>query len=210
MARDRRTRPREEELLFSDLWEKTDGFLVEQCLAGNGRAWSCLVRRYKKLVYHFPSKAGLGSEDCDDVFQETFIAFYKQIHRIEQVENLSYWLAKVSQRNTWKAVNQNTKYAALGETYDVLDPDHIPEKNLVLKVRQFQIRRGLMSLGARCRRLLTMLFYESGDNDYKRISEELGIAMGSIGPTRNRCLVKFKKVLSNLGIDEKNVSKWLR
>ncbi len=190
-------------------WEKTDAYLVKQCLSGNSRAWACLMNRYKRLIYHFPARAGLSGEDCDEVFQETVLAFYKQLGRIERVDDLSFWFSKVARRNTWKAANRNLKYAELPATYDVSDPGLIPEEDLELKIQQFKIRRGLNQMNKRCRDLLWALFFETGESDYKRIAKEMGIAMGSIGPTRNRCLAKFKKILEKMGIDEKNVSKWL-
>ena len=167
------------------------------------------MNRYKRLIYHFPTSERLAPEDCDDVFQETLTALYRQLDKITQVDDLPYWISKVAQRQTWRAVNRRLKYSELTETYDVEDPDAIPEQELELKVQQSKVRQGLAQLNDKCRILLTRLFMDVGDSDYKKISEELGIAMGSIGPTRNRCLVKFKKILWKLGITEKNVSKWL-
>ncbi len=198
-----------EAALFKNLVDKSDAFLVKQCLAGNSRAWSCLVTRYKRLIYHFPSKEGLSSEDGDEVFQETLVAFYKQMDRITQTDDLSYWLSKVAQRTTWRVVNRNLKYVELTDTYDVEDPNQVPEQNVELKVQHFKIRQGLNMLDAKCKNLLHALFYQADESEYKHISESLGIAIGSIGPTRNRCLAKFKKILSKMGVDEKNVSKWL-
>lgn len=195
--------------LFKNLMEKSDAFLVKQCLAGNNRAWACLVNRYKRLIYHFPSKEGLAAEDCDEVFQETLVAFYKQMERISQTDDLSFWLSKVAQRTTWRVVNRNLKYVDLSENYDVEDPSQIPERDAEQKVQQFKIRQGLKMLNAKCHDLLHALFYQADEREYKDIAESLGIAIGSIGPTRNRCLAKFKKILANLGVDEKNVSKWL-
>lgn len=189
--------------------EQTDEYLVNQCIKGNSRAWACLVKRYRRLIYHFPSKAGLSSEDCDEVFQETLLSFYKQLDRITNLENLSFWISKVAQRSTWKAVNRNLKYADLSDNYDVADPSQIPEGDLELKHQQMKMRLALSELNEKCRQLLIALFYESDENDYKKISEELGIAMGSIGPTRNRCLAKFKKILEKHGISEENVSNWV-
>jgi len=189
---------------------QTDRFLVEQCLQGDSQAWHCLVRRYKRLVYHFPNQAKLPGEDCDDVFQDTFLALYQRLNRIKHTDDLAYWLSKVAQRNTWRMVQKRQLADIRGnELYDVEDPKDIPQKNLERKVQQSKVRQGLNKLGPRCRLLLMRLFYEAKETDYKLLSEELGIAVGSIGPTRNRCLLKFKKILAKLGINEKNVSNWL-
>ncbi len=138
------------------------------------------------------------------------MALYKQLDRIEHVDDLSYWISKVAQRNTWQTVHRNVKYLELSPEYDEPDPSQIPSKHLELTVQQFKVRQALLELNEKCRRLLNELFYLASDNDYKQISAKLGIAVGSIGPARNRCLAKFKKALEKMGINEKNVSKWLR
>lgn len=189
--------------------DETDEYLVKQCQQGNERAWASLVHRYKRLIYHFPSQARLSSEDCDEVFQDTLMAFYRQLDRIEKTTDLSHWLAKVAQRSTWKVVNRNLKYLELSEHYDVPDPDQIPAEDLQTKVLQFKIRSAMKALNQKCYELLNALFYKADESEYKSIADKLGIAVGSIGPTRNRCLAKFKKILAKWGIDEKNVSSWL-
>jgi len=182
---------------------------VNACLGGDETAWRTLVDRYKRLIYHFPVKASLPPEECDEVFQETLLALYRCLDRIQQVDDLSYWISRVAQRNVWRAVHRAKQGLELAPEYDVPDPDAIPQKQLELTVQQFKVRQALGSLNDKCRRLLTELFYLSDENNYKQISAKLGIAVGSIGPTRNRCLAKFRKALEKVGITEKNVSSWL-
>lgn len=189
--------------------QASDQYLVMRCLAGDEGAWHALVRRYRRLIYHFPSQAKLPQSDCDEIFQETLIALYNYMDRIEQVEDLSRWLSRVARRNTWKVLNQRGLLADLADFPEIPDPEDGADQLLELRLQQHKIREALQGMDKRCRKLLVMLFYESDDYDYKTIAQELGIAMGSIGPTRNRCLVKFRKQLEKLGINESNVSKWL-
>ena len=198
-------------LLFKKLRERSDLDLIGFCLKDHPPAWECLIHRYKKLVYHFPNQAKLRREDCDEVFQETFLALHKSLDKLLKVDDLASWIATVAQRHTWKVLHRNRRHPdiELPEPYEVPDPSHIPEKNLALKVQQSQIRQSLNLLNDKCRKLLTLLFYKYDSADYDRVSEELGIARGSIGPIRHRCLVKFRSILEKNGITQKNVSNWL-
>jgi len=64
-------------------------------------------------------------------------------------------------------------------------------------------------LDEKCRKLLTLLFYKHDSADYDAVARDMNIARGSIGPIRHRCLLKFKKILEDIGITKKSVSKWL-
>ncbi len=198
-------------VLFKQLWRETDRRLIELCRRGESAAWDCLVQRYKKLVYHFPNEARLSMEDCDEVFQETFLAFYKNLEKLSEIEELGRWIATVAKRNTWKCLHRNRKRPddLVQEPYEVEDPDRIPEQHLEIKLQQATVRRAMGMLNQRCRKLLFLLFYKYDSAEYDRIAEEAGIARGSIGPIRHRCLVKFREKLEKLGIHQKNVSNWL-
>lgn len=196
--------------LFKQLWDLTDQKLVALCQKGRPQAWEAFVKRYKNLVYHFPNSAGLPSEDCDEVFQETFLALYRGLDKLSEVQEMSHWIATIAQRNTWKLIHRNRRRPEddLPEGYEFESPDDIPSDDLEVKVQQAKIRQALNMLNGRCRELLKLLFYKYDSSDYTEIAKELGIARGSIGPIRHRCLVKLKSKLESLGINEKSVSKW--
>ncbi|MCB1042415.1 MAG: sigma-70 family RNA polymerase sigma factor [Acidobacteria bacterium] len=188
-----------------------DQFLVERCLAGDDRAWATLIERYKRLVYHFPVQAKLEPDDCDEVFQETFLALYKQLANLTRLDDLSFWLSRVAQRITWRTVKaKSTLMEGHLEAFESQSESDIQEKELIRQVQEFKIRNAILQMNHTCRVLLVRLFYESDDTDYQGLADQLGIAMGSVGPTRSRCLVKLKKILARMGIDEKNVSSWLK
>jgi len=170
------------------------------------------VARYGRLVYHFPNDARLSPEDCDEVFQETFMALYRGLEKLLEVHALDQWIATVAKRITWKVVQRNRRYPSenLHEDYDFADPEMVPEDVVATRVMQARIRKAIASLGERCRNLLTLLFYEYDSADYDAIAKRAGIARGSIGPIRQRCLLKLEKVLERLGVDKKSVSEWGR
>lgn len=184
---------------------------MQRCLKGDAVAWECLVDRYKRLVYHFPLSAGLDPEDCEEVMQDTFLALYQSMSKVNESEGLAGWLSTVAQRTTWRCLHRRLgrEEKEVPQEYDVADPDHIPDSNVELKIFQTKLRRALAEQKKKCRVLLHHLFYEAESEDYDQVAKELGIARGSIGPTRKRCLVKLKETLKRFGITEKNVSRWL-
>jgi RNA polymerase sigma factor (sigma-70 family) len=193
------------------LWKETDRKLIEWCLKGRSPAWEALIQRYKRLVYHFPNQAGLKPDDCDEVFQEVFLAVHKNLEKLLEVDLLDQWIATVAKRSTWRVVHRSRRSLddELPEDYDVEDPDLIPEDRVQLKIQQSRVRRALEELDGRCKKLLYLLFYAYDSADYDAIAADMGMARGSVGPNRNRCLIKFKKILARWGIDQKSVSRWL-
>lgn len=196
--------------LFKKLRQKTDQQLVQLCVAGQETAWEALVDRYSRLVYHFPNDVRLSSADCEEVHQETFLALYRSLDKLSEVEALDQWLATVAKRITWKVVQRSRRSLEdiMPEHYDVEDPDDVADVVVSQKVAQSQIREAFSKLNDKCRKLLYLLFYEYDSAEYDRIAAEAGIARGSIGPVRKRCLVKLKKILEGMGIDEKSVSRF--
>jgi RNA polymerase sigma factor (sigma-70 family) len=142
---------------------------------------------------------GLSEDDAADVFQATFLALYRNLDRIEAVATLPKWLTVTATRESYRLMNsRHTKYTAnLGETdldTFLADEDHSVEDQLLLAATGEALRQGLEKLQARCRELLTMLYVEE-DISYQAISDRLSLPMGSIGPTRARCLDKLRSLI---------------
>jgi RNA polymerase sigma factor (sigma-70 family) len=197
--------------LFASGPKASDQKLIKLCQKGQSPAWDLLVERYQRLVYHFPSDAGLSQEDCEEVLQETFLAAYQALDKLSEVSHMGRWLAVVSQRTTWRLIQnkKRRKENLLNEEIDVADPQET-EKDLEIKIQQDLIRKGLAKLNEKCQKLIHLLFFRYESKDYDQIAAEAGIPKGSIGPIRQRCLAKFKSHLANMGINEKNVSRWLK
>lgn len=182
--------------------DPTDYKLVSMCLEGDAVAWEILVNRYRKLIFHFPIRAGLGLDRADDVFQDTCLALFNRLSEITQKENLSYWIASVAQRATWKTIRETKKenHQDISEIYEVASQDLLPEEDLLIKIEQHHLRTAMASLDPKCRALLLELFFSDQENDYKAVADRFGMSLGSVGPTRNRCLQKLKKILKSKGV----------
>lgn len=180
-----------------------DGELVDRCAEGEDLAWDVLVRRYRRLACAVPRRAGLSDEETEEVFQQTFARLAEGIGRIRDRQRIRAWIVTTSRRLSIDAIRRhgNPEVATDSETLSEnpatspLPPDVLEEAE-----RQHLVRHALLGLGDRCRRLLTLLFYHSSEQppSYDTVSRELGIPIGSIGPTRARCLerllTEFKKL----------------
>ena len=181
-----------------------DADLVQLCIEGDERAWAAVVRRYRRLVYAVPLRAGLRSEDVEEVFHETFARLAEKIRSIRDRDRLSSWLVTTARRLTIDTIRR-APASRLAEGDDELDrlpaEDPLPSETLEELETQHRVRQALLGLGKPCRRLLTMLFYHSSDQppSYETVAQRLGVPIGSIGPTRARCLTRLRTALEKSG-----------
>lgn len=185
--------------------EPNDAVLVQRCLAGDQRAWQALVDRYAALVHSVPARYGLPPMEVEDVAQEVFLALARNLDQIEEPQALPSWLLITARRLSWRALARQQR-EAVGAQRDVVEDNLAPlpssaptiEELIQTWSRQEVLREAFAQLSPRCRQLLALLFLDPTEPSYAEISEQLGLPIGSIGPTRNRCLVKLRRLLEEL------------
>jgi RNA polymerase sigma factor (sigma-70 family) len=186
------------------LMELGDKELLQACRNGDQAAWEALVSRYQRLMYAIPRRAGLDDDQAADVFQEVFATLIQKLDDIDQPERLRSWLVTTARRKTWRLISKGraTQYTVNddeGETKDELSniPDSaaLADEVLVNLEEQHRVRTAVTALDDRCRKLLTLLFYEAETPSYAEIAVSLRTSEGSIGPTRARCLEKMLRLL---------------
>jgi RNA polymerase sigma factor (sigma-70 family) len=189
-------------------WAGSDEQLLAGCRRGEDGAWEALVRRYQRLIYAVPRRAGLDEDAAAEVFQDVFTTLFESIESIEQPSRLHAWLVTTAKRKTWRAIGRlkaarqfatGEDTAGEGEMYDVADEQALPDEALAQLEQQHLVRAALGELEDRCRTLIEMLFYRSEQPSYSEIAAALGTSEGSIGPTRARCLKKLLSVLKKRG-----------
>jgi RNA polymerase sigma factor (sigma-70 family) len=179
-----------------------DADLVAACAGGDERAWRVLVLRYRRLVYTIPYRMGLDPADADDVFQVTFVRLAERIGSLRDPAKVRAWLVTTARRIALNTVGQRRVVEDPDQALaGIADPSELPPEEIERLEEQQLVRIALARLGERCRRLLSLLYYPGDRIDsmsYESVSREMGIPLGSIGPTRMRCLKKllaeFKKV----------------
>lgn len=176
-----------------------DRVLIEQCLAGVQSAWDGLVERYARLVYSIARRTGLSESDADDVLQDVFTCLFRRLHTVRAHERLASWLATTARRESWKAAGRaerNRRPCRTGVTDETPDVDE-----LHLWERRQVVQEALSELGGREAELLRASFLTHGNAGYKALAARFDLPLGSIGPTRMRCLRKLEAILRRRGFD---------
>lgn len=176
--------------------DKSDAELLAGCQRGDGRAWEELVRRYRRLVYSIPPQCGLRGEQADDVFQRVFTVLVENVGRIRDGESLAAWLITTTRRECWAAKRQSSRSRgfAEGEAEALVEEPADVAASIDAVAREHAVHRALERLGPPCRDLLHALYVEDPTPSYEILSARLGRPIGSLGPTRARCLEKLRKL----------------
>lgn len=176
-----------------------DERLVRECLAGTEEAWAALIDKYKKLIYSIPIKWNLSREDANDIFQAVCVDLYTELPRLREPRALPKWLIQATVHRCTRLRQQQSRFVD-DEITDQLTPSAPAADAIVAEVEREQVvRDSIASLPSRCAELVRMLFFESPARPYNEIAKQLGLATGSIGFIRGRCLERLKKELLSRG-----------
>ena len=188
-----------------------DARLVARCLEGDARAWEALVRRHERLVYAIGRSYRLGEEDLGDVFQDVFSALLKGMPRLRDGRTLVRWLSSTTERIARATALRRRREAAREDrAEDTLT--RLPQMSepvgagLEQAERRHLVRMALAGISARCKRLLEALYYEDPTPSYGALSQRLGVPVGSLGPTRARCMERLRGALERLRAEPDGIS----
>ncbi len=193
-----------------DAWAQEDARLVARCRAGEAAAWRTLVARYQRLVYTVVMRAGLDEHAAADVFQTVFQRLMAHLPRIAQPERLQAWVVTTAKREALRERERARRHVSMhGDDDEAPGPiDHLADdaplaEEALSELQQLhRLREGVERLDARCRDLLLLTFREDEDRvAYDEVSRQLGMPVGSIGPTRSRCLGKLRRLVEGDGKD---------
>lgn len=169
----------------------TMDILVCHAAQGDESAWSTIVRTYTPLVRAVCRRCGLSPQDRDDVAGRVWMHLLVDIRRIREPAALPGWLRTTTRREC-QAFWRRTGDAPLDEDAIVHPLQPPADTGLLAEEQRIVLREAISSLTEQDRRLLAMLFSDP-PMSYDEISATLGIARGSIGPTRQRILQKLRK-----------------
>jgi RNA polymerase sigma factor (sigma-70 family) len=172
--------------------------LLESAAVGDEAAWRELVTRFHRLVWATARGCGVTEADAGDVAQTTWLRLAEQLGRITDPEALPGWLVTTTRREAVRVAKQSRRPlpTALLGSLD-LDAEHDALERLITVERRQELRSAFRRLGERCRVLLAMLSADA-PLTYEDISRSLSMPVGSIGPTRRRCLTKLAQLLERL------------
>ena len=181
-------------------WRDED--LVEECLRGNEQAWASVVDKYKHLVYSAPLKYRMTAQDTADIFQEVWVDLYAELKLLRKPGALGGWLISVATHKCYQWKRRRLREAAPlypgsdGEprSLDLLFPEWQEQAE-----RSQIVRDTVASLPERCQRMVHMLFYQDPPAAYAEVARQFGLAPGSVGFIRGRCLEKLRAGLEGKG-----------
>jgi RNA polymerase sigma factor (sigma-70 family) len=180
-----------------------DARLVAACLRGDQQAWETLIDKYKRLIYSIPFKYGAGPEDAADVFQSVCIEVFNSLGQLKSADSLRSWLITVAVRQSYRWKKKQANHVEL----DAMEPEAAEElaasmPETVIQLQQEQIVREIVDkLPPRCAELVRLLFFEQPPLPYAEVARRLGLATGSIGFVRGRCLERLRKILVESGFN---------
>ena len=187
--------------------ELSDSDLLQRCRGGDAAAWAVLVRRFQRLVYTVPRRAGLGEAQAADVFQTTFTRLVEHADRITDPSRLQAWLVTTAKRESLRLVEASRRFVTQSSRdddapeedplADLHDPGLRPDELIDDLQQHHRLRRAVDRLDARSRQFVELEFLQDEPLPYAEIATRLRIAEGSIGPTRARCLAKLRTLLES-------------
>jgi RNA polymerase sigma factor (sigma-70 family) len=178
-----------------------DSQLVKECLAGNEGAWSQLIDKYKALIYSIPVKYGLPPHEAADVFQSTCLELLTRLPELREPKALPKWLMQVAHHQCYRQKRQAQRLVSRDADADLPEPETPAIAEFLVQQTQEEqmLRDAMRTLSPQCRRLVQLLFFETPPRPYAGVAAELGLALGSIGFTRQKCMERLRRNLDELG-----------
>lgn len=200
IERDRGTAAVREAEAVPGLAEPTLERVVAAAAAGDAGAWRDLVGRFGAMVMAVARSCRLNDADVAEVHQVVWLRLLENIDRIEQPERLGAWLATTAKRESLRVVRARSRLTLDHEGL-LQRPDtstKSPDARPIEQEDARAVREAFALLPPHCQRLLSLL---AGDEPmpYKEISKALSMPIGSIGPTRGRCLEHLRRIMASAG-----------
>jgi RNA polymerase sigma factor (sigma-70 family) len=170
--------------------------LLSAATEGDQAAWDALVQRYTGLLWSIARGFRLSTTDAADTVQLTWLKFVEHLGTIADPERLPAWLATTMRRECLQLIRRRVREPKLDDwsVTEVVDPAPPVEHKLLEAERDRALLHALATLSERCQRLLRVLM-ASPPPAYSEVSSALDIPVGSIGPTRQRCLGRLREVV---------------
>lgn len=173
-----------------------EGVLVQACLAGDDDAWAQLFKRYSRLIYKIPLSFGFPPLEAEEIFQEVAMEIVECLETLQSHAHLHPWIVTIARRVCIRRLRSAKRYttvdlelleSAIEDGVDSLDA-------MLIRLEEYSlIRNAVAALEPKCRTLLTELFLKDPPMSHAAVAALLKLPLGSIGPTRARCLEKLRE-----------------
>lgn len=164
--------------------------------AGQGAALDDLVRLLTPVLWQVVRAYDLDRERAEDVVQTTWLALVRGGAKIEDPQAVGAWLTITARRQAWRQSRLESRSAPVSDEVvaELVAPTSSAEHVVVERDENDRLWQGVGRLSGRCQRLLRVIAFSPRPN-YTELAGELEMPVGSIGPTRGRCLDKLRTLL---------------
>lgn len=180
-----------------DVWRPA-GIRFAQFRAGDRSALDDLVRLLNPVLWQVVRAYGLDSTHAEDVVQQTWLTLVRRQAAIRDPQAVSSWVIITARREAWRVANRDNLVTPVED--EVLERRAAvgtsAEAQVLSRDAAQEMWQAVATLGERCRRLLRVIAFDDRP-DYHGLAEELAMPIGSIGPTRGRCLAKLRAALND-------------
>lgn len=179
--------------------------LTERSLDGDAAAWAELVRRLERVVWKAVNMMTTDPDVRTDAFAATWLRLVERLRTIREPEKLPGWLTTTATNEVRQILRHRSRQAVQVDWQDpedglamVLDAaranatDHDHGRSMVREQLAADVRRAFHALDEECRQIITVLVLADPAPSYAEASEVLGRPVGSLGPSRRRCLDKLR------------------
>jgi len=179
------------------------GALLAQAGAGDERAWDALVEQHTRLLWSVARSYRLDQADAADVVQTTWLRLLEHLDRIEDPSRLVGWLVTTARRECLRVLRRSGRERPVADedtTLEVTDDAEPVDAHLITSERNAILWRAFLRLPQRCQQLLRIVV--AMPQAYHEVSAAMDMPVGSIGPTRARCLSRLRDLLAGSGITD--------
>lgn len=184
--------------------DSSDAQLISRCLQGDQEAWAALIDKYKNLIYSIPIKLGM-YQDAADIFQSVCVDLLSELPQLREHRALPKWLMQTCYHKCLRHQRAAARLVELepegtdGDAGLSTGAEDLPGDMLVQLQQEQILRDAISELPEKCEQMVRLLFFEFPSRPYQDIADELGMATGSIGAIRARCLAHLRKHLEKRG-----------
>lgn len=170
------------------------GDAVRAAADGDRDAWDFLVERFARLIWAISRSMGLSVSDADDVSQTTWLKLAEHLTNLRDPERVGLWLAVTARNESLRVLRRTNRDLPFDPLTEINRDTAGGEADIRLleRERDEALWRAFKTLPSSCRVLLLMLTAEPAYS-YEEVSASLQMPIGSIGPTRGRCLERLRK-----------------
>ncbi|HET9506702.1 MAG TPA: sigma-70 family RNA polymerase sigma factor [Gaiellaceae bacterium] len=177
--------------------------LVHAAGAGDQAAWNAIVERFSGLLWATVRAHRLGPSDSAEVVQTTWLRLVEQLDRVRDPDRLGGWLATTARNECLRLIRQSRREVVTDDLERYADETGTAlDRDVLASERDRLLWSAFAALGERCQALLRILMADTAPS-YQEVSAALGMPVGAIGPTRQRCLERLRRdpQLADLNLD---------